>query len=562
MSCLPSLQAEHLKAAVSAYRDALRAHQEAVNRLNVFPVPDGDTGTNMALTLESVVAALDGADDMGAVCRAISHGSLMGARGNSGVILSQILRGLAQRCQDCEAVGPSDMADALVAATEAAYKAVMNPVEGTILTVVKGAAEGATAAAGGDGGEDATLVGVLEAAHGGAAAALARTPELLAVLKEAGVVDAGGAGFVLFLDALLHVIDGRPLPEAPPLSPAATPAAEPQPAGDGTRPQDRHHLGPRYEVMHLLEATDEAVERLKQAWARLGDSIAVVGGDGTWNCHVHTDDIGAAVEAAVESGRPYQIRVTDLHEQVDAEHAEHCAGDQAGGSAAREGAVTTAVVVVAAGEGLADMFRSLGAHRIVAGGQSMNPSTAQLLEAVEAAPAASVVILPNNPNIAGVAARVDEVATKAVRVVPTRSVPEGLAAMLEFDPGRPAEGNEAAMAKAAGQVVSGEIAQAVRPSTSAAGPIAEGDWLGLSGRGIEVVSGSLAGAAVALLELLVTGDDGDAAGHEVVTVIEGEGSSPADTRAITDWLADHRPGLQAEIHHGGQPLYPYLFSIE
>ncbi|HUP68263.1 MAG TPA: DAK2 domain-containing protein [Acidimicrobiales bacterium] len=560
MTPLESLEPGHLKAAVTAYRDALRAHQDRVNRLNVFPVPDGDTGTNMALTLESVVAALDGVNDMAGVCKAISQGSLMGARGNSGVILSQILRGIAQRCQAAEAVGGPEMAEALTAASEAAYKAVMNPVEGTILTVVKGAAEGARSAAASS-GEPSSLVGVLEGAHAAAVDALAGTPELLAVLKRAGVVDAGGAGFVLFLDAFLHVVDGRPLPEAPPASSeTATPTAsrEPQTAGPD--------LGPRYEVMHLLDATDDAVERLKQEWSALGDSIAVVGGDGTWNCHVHTDYIGAAIEVAIEAGRPYAIRVTDLHEQVE---AEHCVSNHGGAPPPAteadpidEPKVTTAVVAVAAGAGLAAMFESVGAHRVVSGGQSMNPSTAQLLEAVEAAPSADVVILPNNANIVAVAGQVDGLSTKSVRVVPTRSIPEGLAAMLEFDAATPAETNAAAMAKAAGQVVSGEIAQAVRASTCDAGPIAAGDWIGLSGKGIEVVATTLTEAAVALLDRLVEIDDGDADGHEVVTVIEGDGSSPADTTAITTWLAEHRPMVEAEVHQGGQPLYPYLFSIE
>lgn len=555
MMPLERLHAKDLIAVVTAYRDALRAHQEAVNRLNVFPVPDGDTGTNMALTLESVVAALDGVEDMAGACQAISQGSLMGARGNSGVILSQILRGMAQRCTGHESVGPTDLAEALGAASEAAYKAVMKPVEGTILTVVKGAAEGAAAAGAAD--PRCQLVGVLEAAHGAAAEALARTPELLAVLKEAGVVDAGGAGFMLFLDAFLHVADGRPLPPAPPATTPAAAAGAAHPAGagagDGSLPDRDRDLGPRYEVMHLLDATDEAVEVLKRTWAALGDSIAVVGGDGTWNCHVHTDDIGAAVEAAVEAGRPHRIRVTDLYEQVE---AEHCVDDHR--EQKTEETVTTAVVAVAAGAGLADMFRSLGAHRIVAGGQSMNPSTAQLLEAVESAPAADVVILPNNANIAAVAAQVEALATKTVRVVPTRSVAEGLAALLEFDPGTPGEANATAMAKAAEHVVSGEIAQAVRASTCPAGPIAEGDWLGLSGRGIEIVAKDVTGAATGLLERLVVAEDG----HEVVTVIEGDGSSRADTLAITGWLAEHRPGVEAEVHHGGQPLYPYLFSIE
>ena len=546
MTLLERLEARDLRATVTTYRDLLRSHQDAVNRLNVYPVPDGDTGTNMALTLESVVSALDGCDDMGTTCKAISHGSLMGARGNSGVILSQVLRGIADGFKGSEAAGPLDLADALDAASEAAYGAVMRPVEGTILTVVKAAAAGSREAA--DAGK--TLVDVVDAARDAAVEALDNTPELLPVLKQAGVVDAGGAGFVLFLDAMLNVTAARPLPEPPAASTLTSPSLTPE-------VEAAHHDGVsdlRYEVMYFLEAPDETIPFFKEVWAGIGDSIVVVGGDGIWNCHIHTDDIGAAVEAALECGRPRKIRVTDLMEQVEEERWVREASPDDEQPATEP--VPTAVVAVATGEGIRRIFRSLGVQHIVAGGQSMNPSTAQILEAVESVAADEVVILPNNKNIIPVAEQVAPLTSKPVRVVKTTGIAQGFAALLDYDPYATADDNAEAMASAATRVVSGEITRAVRDSSFDGGPIHEGDWLGLSSKSIETVAPSLAEAATGLLDKLV-GDE-----HEIVTVIEGEGSSAADTRRITEWLSEHRPEVSAEVHHGGQPLYPYLFSVE
>ena len=549
MTILERLEAGHLRTTVTVYRDLLRSHQEAVNRLNVYPVPDGDTGTNMALTLESVVSALDGTDDMASTCKAISHGSLMGARGNSGVILSQVLRGISDGCKASPAAGPTDLADALEGASAAAYQAVMRPVEGTILTVVKAAATGAREAA--DQGK--ALVDVLDAARTAAAAALEETPELLPVLKQAGVVDAGGAGFVLFLDAALHVVAARPLPEPPAAEPLITQAI-------ASEVDAAHHDSVsdlRYEVMYFLEAPDGTIPAFKDVWAGIGDSIVVVGGDGIWNCHIHTDDIGAAIEAAIECGRPRNIRVTDLMEQVEEERWVREAASQAPADDATPAEqVPTAVVAVATGDGIRRIFRSLGVQQMVAGGQSMNPSTAQILEAVEKAPADEVVVLPNNKNIIPVAEQVDGLTDKTVRVVKTTGIAEGFAALLEYDPYATADANVDAMMSSATRVVSGEITRAVRDSASDAGPINEGDWLGLSSKRIETVAPTLAEAATGLLEALVTDE------HELVTIIEGEGATAADTRRITEWLAEHRPDVGSEVHHGGQPLYPYLFSIE
>ncbi len=543
---IEQLSVADIRAVVCGYRDALRAHQERLNRLNVYPVPDGDTGTNMALTLESVVAELKAADeDLPSTCKAISHGSLMGARGNSGVILSQILRGLSDQLKAADPIDGTVVAEALAAASAAAYTAVMKPVEGTILTVVREAAEAAQGAAKEPG---ASLEQVLDAAAAGAAAALERTPTLLPVLAEAGVVDAGGAGFLLLLDVLLNVVVGRPVPAADLSGVAALAPATTKGEGD---------VGDlRYEVMFLLESSDDdAVGRFKQAWAEVGDSIVVVGGEGIWNCHIHTDDIGAAIEVGIAAGRPRQIRVTDLAEQVEEERW------------VREGAATgpanddgrhraTAVVAVAAGQGALTILRSLGVAGVVAGGQSMNPSTAELLEAIDAARADEIVVLPNNKNVVAVAERAAEMASKTVRLVPTHSLAEGFAALMGYDPDSDSEANVKAMAEAADDVSWGEVTWAVRDAVTPAGNVKEGDHLGLLGHDIVASAPDLADTAIALLDRLV--DEG----HEVVMVCEGEAARPDATERIKDWLAEHRPRATVEVHRGDQPLSAYLFSAE
>ncbi len=536
---METLGPEQLRTAMVAYRDLLRAHQERLNRLNVYPVPDGDTGTNMALTLESVVAGLDSADDAG-VQKAVVHGSLMGARGNSGVILSQILKGLAEGLGG-DAVGPAGVADAFLGASRLADAAVMRPVEGTILTVARDAAKAA------DGARDRTLVEVLDAAASAAATSLEHTPKLLAALAEAGVVDAGGAGFVLLVDALLHVAADRPLPEPPDDGAAAgvMAAAHHTVAAEDAYGHGSGGEGGRYEVMYFLEGPDESVEGFKQAWDVIGDSIVVVGGDGLWNCHIHTDDVGASIEAALDAGgRPRTIRVTDLHQQVADESR-------------NRSRVTTAVVAVGAGEGIDGILRSLGVREVVAGGQSMNPSTAQILDAIEAASADGVIVLPNNKNVVPVAEQAAMLASRPAQVVPTRSVAEGLASLLAYDADAGVDANHAAMVAAATGVAWGEVTQAVGDAVGTpAGPVREGDWLGLDHGVIAVVDADLAVAACGLLDRLVT------EGHEIVTVIEGDGADAQATTQLQEWLAKHRPDVAVDRHHGGQPLAAYLFSAE
>jgi DAK2 domain fusion protein YloV len=403
---------------------------------------------------------------------------------------------------------------------------------------------------------------MLRAARAAGKTALDNTPELLPVLKDAGVVDAGGAGYLLFLDSALFVVDGDPLPEPD--------------EGDGPTTEQlelvsrRHAMDGgvdvselRYEVMYFVDLADDRIQEFKESWGEIGDSIVVVGGDGLWNCHVHTNDIGAAIEAALQlDGRPKQIRVTDLFEEMAEEHAAreasiHGAANIHSGAGFGLPAVTCAVVAVASGDGLAELFGQLGVQGVVTGGQTLNPSTAELLAAVEAVNADQVVVLPNNKNIIPVAEQLDALTTKTVRVVPTTSMPAALASLVVYDPEVDADANLEEMTDGAMSVATGEITQAVRDTRSDVGAITAGDWIGLvRGDGIVAVSGSLDGAASALLDHLIT------PGREIVTVITGSDANAGHTDALLAWLLEHRPDVQVEVHRGGQPLYPYLFGVE
>ena len=564
MPMLESLGAEALRETLITFRTTLRAHMEGINRLNVYPVPDGDTGTNMARTLDAVVKELEGAAvDMGGTCDAIAHGSLMGARGNSGVILSQVMRGMVSKLRGVAGgvASAPDVAAALKAASVASYEAVLKPIEGTILTVVRETADAAVAAA----GSGESLVGMLRVARDAGRAALANTPELLPVLKDAGVVDAGGAGFMLFIDSALHVVAGDALPEP---EDVAGPSAEQLEAvslragADGA--VDVSEL--RYEVMFLLNLDDSQHRAFMTAWGEIGDSIVVVGGEGLYNCHIHTNDIGAAIEAPLKlDGKPFNIRVTDLFEEMEEEHAQREAAMGAGGAVAPAKksavaslpAVNCAVIAICSGDGLAELFGQMGVQGVVTGGQTMNPSTEELLDAVEHMNSQHVVILPNNKNIIPVANQVNALTKKTVHVVPTCSMPEALAALVFYDPESTSELNAAAMSDAAAAVATGEVTQAVRDTNSDAGAVKAGDWIGLvRGDGLVAIGGTMVAASCSLLDKLVT------PGRELMTIITGDLATARATEEIVAYIADNFDGVEVEVHAGGQPLYPYLFGVE
>lgn len=529
--------------------EALGAAREEIDALNVYPVPDGDTGTNLFLTFESArdsmlerVEAGTGCD-LRAALSAFARGALLGARGNSGVILSQLLGAIAKRIAEAR---PDDrsavvFADGLVLAAEAAYAAVGEPVEGTILTVARAA---------GDAGARAAEVPqnrlghVIRAAAAAAREALAHTPEQLQTLRDAGVVDAGGRGLCVILDAAETAVTGRRrLPDQTVLGTHAIPV--PLPAGD----LSPH--GPAYEVMYLLDAEDDQVPALRRRLAPLGDSLVVVGGDGLWNVHVHVDDVGAAVEAGIEAGRPYRIRVTHFAEQL----ARRAAGPDAGGRAGRQG---RKVVVVAAGEGLERLFAEAGAV-VVPGGPGRRPSTRQVLEAIRGTTAAEVVVLPNDPDsvavaeAAGHAAR-DEGDVRVV-VIPTSAQVQGLAALAVHEPGRAFEEDVLQMTSAARHTRAGAVTVASTRAITTAGPCEPGDVLGLIEGDFAVVGADLATVATEVIERLLGG------GGEMVTLVTGADGVALGERCAAH-LASAHPMVDVMLYAGGQERYPLLVGVE
>jgi DAK2 domain fusion protein YloV len=559
----------------------LNASRDLVNRLNVYPVPDGDTGTNMAMTLQ---AALEEAEAVQAraprpeatdttnapgksIPAAVAHGALMGARGNSGVILCQWIRGLTEGIEES---GTWDVVEGLKRAAELSLDAVSKPVEGTVLTVAREAAQAAIEA----GVVLADSLEVLGRTRQAAGEALARTPEQLEALAQAGVVDAGGAGLLLILDGFVQALGGTLLSQEELKSfglratseeagelwqeERESPAPDAILTGGVSNGPSFGMISPRYEVMYRLSAPDEAVAGFKEAWAGIGDSIVVAGGNGLYNCHIHTDDVGAAIEAALDVGRPRDIRVTDLAEQVEEERwvRERAAQAKAEEEADVGPPVRCAVVAVCVGEGIRRIFRSLGVHRTVVGGQTMNPSTQDLLEAIEQVPSDQVILLPDNDNVLPVARQAAELSEKEVAVVPTSGVVEGFAALLEYDPEADLAQNLETMQAAASHVVAGEVTMAVRDSVTGAGPVRKGQWIGMSRQGVEVVADELDQALLGLVEKLLS------PGSELVSLFEGEGASTAVTRKVSSALQEAHGDLAVEVHHGGQPLYPYLVSVE
>jgi DAK2 domain fusion protein YloV len=518
--------------------EALGRHREEINALNVFPVPDGDTGTNMYLTMQAVVEEIrrSGDSSMAAVCQAVARGSLMGARGNSGVVLSQVLRGFTQVLEGHEDAGVPELALALRKGSEVAYRAVMKPVEGTILTVVREASEE---------GEEASkhhseLEDWLAQVARRARESLSRTPELLPVLREAGVVDAGGMGFVVILEGMLSALSGKDLEAVEEeLARWDTPT-------ETVSPSQAEDF--RYEIQFLLRCEDEGVEDFRRELARIGGSVLVVGGDGLYRVHLHTDRLGEAVELASARGRMSDVEITDLREQVVALKA-------AGDTSTSPGVMgEIGVVVVASGRGLREVFTSLGAGAVVEGGQSMNPSTAELLEAVESLPQGRVVILPNNKNIVPAAEQVKGLTRKEVVVVPTRSVVEGRAARGAMGGKLGLAENGERMARAASGVKTGLLTHAVRDSRWSGGEVRKGYYIGLFREGIVSHHEDLFQAAVGLLEAMMEGDE------ELLTVLLGEGFPEGLEESLREY-AEGR-GLEVEVIRGGQPLYPLILGLE
>jgi uncharacterized protein len=529
--------------------ESLRAHQHEIDELNVYPVPDGDTGTNLVLTLTSAQEAMDEPADgpesseptgnpLSRAMRRMARGALLGARGNSGVIVSQILRGMADAFAGGVAVRGDELARALRAATEAAYAAVARPVEGTVLSVLAAAADGAARISSDD------LIAVARAAARSATEALARTPQQLPVLAAAGVVDAGGRGLCLLLDALVEALSGSASGSGP-VAPLET-AAGRVPAG--------HDFG--YEVQYLLEAP--SVDALRDALDRLGDSLVVVGtGDDApiWNVHVHVQQqhIGAAIEAGIAAGRPYRISVAHLDDR-DRVHtheppARNRRADDRPAHPDGRGAV-----VVAAGDGLTAMFAAEGA--IVVG---RNPSTAEMLAAVESTGAGYVVLLPNDANTHAVAvSAAREAAGSGIRVsvVPTRSPVQALAALAVRDPGRDFADDVIAMAEAAGACRYGEVCTASREALTVAGRCRPGDLLGLVDGEVHVIGADLDEVCRRLLDRMLGG------GGELTTLVLGADAPAGLEEKLRAHVNQTWPFVELQCYTGGQPRYHLLVGVE
>jgi DAK2 domain fusion protein YloV len=550
------LDGQDLKRLVLAAAAYLDDNKATVDALNVFPVPDGDTGTNMSMTLKAAAREIADSDatSVDAVAKTAAHGCLMGARGNSGVILSQILRGFAKGLEDKRQMGPLDLAWALQTGVDLAYKAVMKPAEGTILTVAREAARAALTA----GRANADLQHVLEAALKQAEVTLARTPDMLPVLKQAGVVDAGGQGLVYIFTAWAKVIRGEELTTIAPAEPEEKAPAQ----ADTVAARSQVEIDFPYDTVLMLRGKAIPVERLRQQLAPIGDSMVVVGDEELLKIHIHVTDPGPVLSICLGYGELVKIDIENMRLQHAAlSGAEPVltmpdADPDAGPTEAIAEVRDLAVVAVGVGDGIADVLRSLGADEIVNGGQTNNPSTQDIVDAITHANARRVIILPNNKNIILTAEQAKGLVECEVGVVPTRSVPQGIAAMLALNPEQSISDNVTAMAEAAKRVKTGEITYAVRTTVYHDREIKEGDIIGIFNGDIKAVGSSPEAVLLDLVAAMTGPDD------SVITVFYGQEVAVETAEAAGEQLATRHPDCELDVHRGGQPLYYYLVSVE
>ncbi len=528
----------------------LEAQKSAIDALNVFPVPDGDTGTNMSMTMASAVRELNKvtADEVGDLARAVALGSLMGARGNSGVILSQLFRGFSREAEQKATLTPGELAWCLQTGVETAYQAVMKPVEGTILTVARQAARAAVQAA----RRVASLDAVLEAAYREACRVLERTPDMLAVLKEAGVVDAGGQGLVAIFRGYLDAVRGVDRVE--------TALEQPR---EFAITEEMGELTYIYDTEVLLQGTSLALDELRAELEQFGDSVLVVGSESTAKVHIHTNNPGLVLERCLERGSLLEIEIKNMKEQHEAikrqrqsRSAEPEPEDAAFFVSPPAPPREVGVVAVASGEGLCEIIRSLGAEVVINGGQTMNPSTEEIVRALEATTGAQAIVLPNNGNILLAARQAAELVAKPTHIVPTRSVPQGVAALLAMSPAADLQTNLERMHRAIERTVSGEITFAVRPSRYRDLVLNEGDVIGLVNEEILVAGEDWRKVLLELLGLTLKPE------HEVLTLFYGQDITDRQAAELKEELTRTYPDLEVEIHSGGQPLYYILFSLE
>lgn len=544
---------------IQAAASRLNEQAEYVNSLNVFPVPDGDTGTNMGMTITNGAkdVAEKPAETVGQVAQILSKGLLMGARGNSGVILSQIFRGFGQYAKDYDELDGIHLANALQNGVEVAYKAVMKPVEGTILTVSRGAAELAHRKT----NETDDAISIMEAALEGAKIALAKTPDMLPVLKEVGVVDSGGQGLVYIYEGFLMALNGEFVPENPEQGLGAMDRminleheSDTSVAGAST---SEIKFGYCTEIMVELGKGPTAREHYDhdnfQAYlSGIGNSLLVVDDEEIVKVHVHTEDPGLVMQEGLKYGRLVKVKVDNMRLQnegvAEKEKASNISTSTSKGD--------WGLIAIAAGDGLANIFREMGVQHVVSGGQTMNPSTEDILKAIDAVNAEKVIILPNNKNIFMAAKSAAEVADIPVEVIETATVPQGFTALLSFDPTKSIEDNKVSMTAALDDVQSGSVTQAIRDTNIDGIEIHKKDTLGMVNNKIVASTKKMNDAIFASFEKMIDDDS------EIAAIYIGEDGKKSNAEKIAKELEKRYPELEVEIHEGKQPVYPYIFSVE
>ena len=544
---------------VQAAATRLGNQAEYVNSLNVFPVPDGDTGTNMGMTIENGAKAVadQPASTVGQVGQVLSKGLLMGARGNSGVITSQLFRGFGQAIKDKEELDGKALAEAFQAGVEVAYKAVMKPVEGTILTVSRGAATAALKKA----ESTDNAVEVMRAALDGAKAALAKTPEMLPVLKEVGVVDSGGQGLVFIYEGFLSALTGDYLTseefQATPANMSEMINAEHHKSVAGHVATEDIKFGYCTEIMVALRkgptyVKDFDYESFRNYLNELGDSLLVVNDDEIVKVHVHTEDPGLVMQEGLKYGALVKVKVDNMRGQHEAQLEKEATQEPVPASSAKD----FGLIAVVAGDGLAEIFKSQGVDVVISGGQTMNPSTEDIVKAIESLNAKNVIILPNNKNIFMAAQSAADVVDIPAAVVESRTIPQGLTSLLAFNPEQSLEDNLSAMTDSLADVVSGSVTLAVRDTSIDGLEIHKDDILGMVDGKILVSNPDMETALLATLEKMIDEDS------EIVTLYIGQDGQQDLVEKLTQALTDKYEEIEVEVHQGDQPVYPYLFSVE
>ncbi len=542
----------------------LEKNKAAVDALNVFPVPDGDTGTNMSMTMMAAVKEIEQLKDvtLETVAEALTRGSLRGARGNSGVILSQLFRGFAKGLKSYERVNSVQLAAALKKGVDTAYKAVIKPVEGTMLTVARVSAERAVYLSQGQRDIAVLLRQTIDAGKD----ALDRTPEMLSVLKEAGVVDAGGKGLIYILEGMIMAIDTDVLYETKEIK---TDEGGKTPERSATA--DFGRVGDikfTYCTEFIITDTKEGmtlgdIDAFKEKIGTMGDSMLVVGDPDMVKVHVHTNNPGVVLEEAIKLGVLSSIKIDNMREQhssmvIKTDDEKEPLDDKQPGAVqpATEEAKPYGVVAVAMGEGMMNIFKDLSCDKVIEGGQTMNPSTEDILKAIEEINSDTVFVLPNNGNIILAAQQATHLTGKDVHVIPTKSIPQGIAAMVAMSPDLDIEDNEQRAKAAIGEISTGQVTYAIRDSSYNGTNINEGDILGLSNGDVTIVGRDVGDVAMELLENLIEDDD------EIITIYYGQDVSQEDTEVLSDRIRQRFKDCDVEVYFGGQPLYYYIFSIE